>query len=58
MSLSVAKTTMIGKARAVFPQPWLSHVDDAPVIGARPVWWLINGKWVHVGWLMPSVNGL
>lgn len=29
---------------------------DAPVKGARPVEWLIDGKWVHKGWLMPEIK--
>jgi len=29
--------------------------DDAPRVGARKVWWLIDGAWTHVGWLMPEV---
>lgn len=30
--------------------------DDAPVMGARKVWFLIDGQWVHKGWLMPEVE--
>ena len=28
---------------------------DAPVPGAAKVFWLIDGRWVHKGWLMPAV---
>lgn len=29
---------------------------DAPVPGARRVWWKVNNWWVHKGWLMPEVD--
>ena len=29
--------------------------DDAPVVGAKKVWFLIDGFWEHKGWLMPEV---
>lgn len=25
-------------------------------IGSKAVWWLIDGKWEHKGWLMPQVG--
>jgi len=30
--------------------------DDAPILGARKVWWLIDGAWEHKGWLMPPLK--
>lgn len=44
---TVTKTTDIG------PE---DSYPNAPVPGARPVIWLIDGKWVPKGWLMPEVN--
>ncbi len=38
---SVKKTTKFGP----FEADW-----------RRPVYWLIDGKWVHKGWLMPEVG--
>ena len=30
-------------------------VNSMPCPGAKGVFWLIDGQWVHKGWLMPSV---
>jgi hypothetical protein len=32
------------------------NFEDAPVLGALKVWWLIEGVWVHKGWLMPALG--
>ena len=29
-------------------------IDNPPVLGARKVWWLIDEKWEHKGWLYPG----
>lgn len=29
---------------------------DAPVPGAAKVFWLIEGRYVHKGWLMPCLQ--
>lgn len=34
-------------------EPYAS--DDAPILGARKVWFLIDGEWKHCGWLMPQL---
>jgi len=31
---------------------------DAPTIGAKKVWWLVNETWVPKGWLMPEIKGI
>ena len=33
------------------------NYPQAPKVGAVPVQWLIDGKWVHKGWLMPEIGG-
>lgn len=29
---------------------------DCPAPGAQRVSWKIDGRWVHVGWLMPGIR--
>ena len=42
------KTTRIGPSDLNYPQ--------APSKGSAPVQWLIDGEWVHKGWLLPQVG--
>lgn len=51
-----AKNVRYSMPKHTFKQPWLADVDNAPVEGARAVYWLIDNNWKHVGWLMPGVN--
>lgn len=30
------------------------NYPDAPKVGARKVYWKIDGTWLHKGWLMPE----
>jgi len=43
-----AYTSRIGPNDLNYPQ--------APIKGAAPVQWLIDGEWVHKGWLLPQVG--
>ena len=43
-----SKTTRIGPSDLNYPQ--------APQKGCAPVQWLIDGEWVHKGWLLPQVE--
>ncbi len=40
----MTRTTIIGEY----------HDADAPVLGARKVYWRIAGEWIHKGWMMPT----
>ena len=43
------KTTNILGPDEIWPQ------TTPPAEGALPVMWLIDGEWVHKGWLLPQV---
>jgi len=29
---------------------------EAPKVGAFKVWWYVNDRWEHKGWLMPPIT--